>query len=56
MRLLEAEKLLRNTQLSILEITTLVGFKNINYFSIAYKAKYKMTPSMWRVKNKKGVG
>ncbi len=55
-RLLEAEKLLRNTQLSISEITTLVGFKSTNYFSIAYKARYKMTPSMWRVKNKKGVG
>lgn len=51
-RLLEAEKLLRNTQLSISEITMLVGFKNINYFSIAYKARYKMTPSMWRIKNK----
>lgn len=52
-RLKEAKKLLRNTAEPISSIATLVGLKNANYFSIAFKARYKMSPREWRLENKK---
>ncbi len=52
-RLKESEKMLRNTEYPISTIATLAGFKNANYFSIAFKARYNMSPREWRIENKK---
>ncbi|WP_118976414.1 helix-turn-helix transcriptional regulator [Taibaiella koreensis] len=45
LRLKHAELLLRTTDLPIAEISTLSGFRRTDYFSAAFKKRYKMAPS-----------
>jgi len=50
-RLKKAKYLLNNEDLTISEITYMVGFSNPNYFSTVFKSKYGCTPSDFK-KNK----
>ncbi|MDN3549180.1 substrate-binding domain-containing protein [Mucilaginibacter aquaedulcis] len=47
-RLKKAKYLLQNEDLSIAEITYLVGFSNPNYFATVFKAKYGCTPTEFK--------
>jgi signal transduction histidine kinase/AraC-like DNA-binding protein len=47
-RLKKAKYLLQNEDLSIAEITYLVGFSNPNYFATVFKAKYSCTPTEFK--------
>ncbi len=47
-RLRKAQYLLKNEDLSISEVTYMVGFSNPNYFSTVFKSKYGCTPSEYR--------
>ncbi|MDB5142359.1 MAG: histidine kinase, partial [Mucilaginibacter sp.] len=49
-RLKKAKYLLQNEDLSIAEITYLVGFSNPNYFATVFKAKYDCTPTEFKRK------
>ena len=49
-RLEEAQKLLKETNLSIKEITAQIGYNDQNYFSRIFKNKYGVTPSEARTK------
>ena len=49
-RLEEAQKLLKETNLSIKEITAKIGYNDQNYFSRIFKNKYGITPSEARTK------
>lgn len=44
----EAARLLRESNRNILEITSLVGYDNANYFSRLFKKQYGITPSEYR--------
>ncbi|MBQ6450721.1 MAG: helix-turn-helix transcriptional regulator [Solobacterium sp.] len=47
-RLQEAQRLLQDTDWHILEIAELVGYSNPGHFAVAFREKYKMTPSEYR--------
>jgi two-component system response regulator YesN len=47
-RMEKAKELLQNPHMKIFEIANLVGFKDSNYFSIAFKNKLGFTPSEYR--------
>ena len=47
-RLEHAKFLLKEGKLSIAEIAYQVGYTSPSYFSTAFKAKYKQTPSSWK--------
>jgi signal transduction histidine kinase/DNA-binding response OmpR family regulator len=47
-RLKKAKYLLKNENVTIAEITYMVGFANANYFSTVFKAKYNCTPSEFK--------
>lgn len=47
-RILEAEKLLKNTSLSINEISHKVGYKSDKYFMKLFKKKHGVSPSQYR--------
>lgn len=47
-RLKEAVKLLSNTDISIQEISQLVGYNNKGYFYKLFSAKYGVTPAMYK--------
>ena len=51
-RLKKAEYLLNNEDLTISEITCMVGFANPNYFSTVFKTKYGCTPTDFRKKER----
>lgn len=55
-RLLNGKRLLQDTNLSITEISGIVGFGSPNRFYEALKDKYKMTPSDIRGKRKREIG
>ncbi len=48
-RMEKACKLLKNPFLTIKEISRMVGFSNSNYFSKAFKRKYSLLPSEYRM-------
>lgn len=50
-RLEKAKELLKTTDLSIHMIAEMVGYQSPNNFSLAFKEKFKMTPSQYKVKN-----
>ena len=50
-RLTKAKYLLNNEDLSISEITYMVGFSNPNYFATVFKSKYGCTPSEFKRKS-----
>ena len=49
-RLDKAQKLLKETELSIKEITAQIGYNDQNYFSRIFKNKFGITPSEARKK------
>jgi YesN/AraC family two-component response regulator len=51
-RLKKATYLLNNENLTISEITYMVGFSNPNYFSTVFKSKYGCTPSEFKKREK----
>ncbi len=51
-RLKKATYLLNNEDLTISEITYMVGFSNPNYFSTVFKAKYGCTPTEFKRKER----
>jgi two-component system, response regulator YesN len=51
LRLMEAERLLLHSRLSIQEICFETGFKNANYFSRIFKQKNGVSPREYRAKN-----
>lgn len=48
LKLTKAAELLRNTQLSITEITKIVGYDNTDHFSRQFKKKYSAPPTVYR--------
>ncbi|MEH7223665.1 AraC family transcriptional regulator [Bacillus sp. JJ1566] len=53
-RLKEAKDLLTNSNLSLIEITFLVGFNNQQYFSRVFKEEEGVTPKEYKQKNSNG--
>ena len=51
-RLERAEMLLTSTSLAISHIAARCGFPDSNYFCVAFKAKYGLSPSKYRAKHK----
>lgn len=51
-RLDEAEVLLKNTDITVIEISELVGFQNTSTFYLAFNIRHHMPPSLWRKKMK----
>lgn len=49
LKLSQAVDLLRNTTLSIAEISELVGYNNVDHFSKHFKKKYSLAPSVYRI-------
>lgn len=47
-RLAHAQKLLRETALSVGEVSELSGFNNLSYFMRLFKSQYQVTPSQYR--------
>lgn len=47
-RLKKAEELLRNTDLSIFQISEAIGYSSVDYFTKAFKKQYRLTPSLYR--------
>jgi AraC-like DNA-binding protein len=47
-RLLRASELLRRTELTVPEISALVGYENMSYFHRIFQKKYGMTPGKYR--------
>lgn len=47
-RLDEAERLLRDTDASIIEISEQVGFRHYSTFAAAFKARHAMSPMQWK--------
>ena len=43
-RLAKAKNLITNSDLSIAEISSVVGFSDYNYFSRVYKSRYNVSP------------
>lgn len=52
-RISEAEKLLTTTDLSISQISNIVGFNSSSYFSQYFKKIHKVSPSLYRKQNQK---
>lgn len=52
LRLDEAEALLKNTDIKVIEISELVGFQTSSTFYQAFNTRYNMPPSQWRKKMK----
>ena len=52
-RVKEAAKLLRSTQYSIQEISTMVGIPDANYFVKCFRKYYDMTPRQYRLGDRK---
>lgn len=52
-RLIKAEKLLKETDITIIEISEQVGFQSVSSFYQAFNARHKMTPSQWRKEHMK---
>jgi AraC-like DNA-binding protein len=50
-RMKAAVDMLLHTDLTISEIAEKTGFKNPNHFSVKFKQKYGLPPSVWRVAN-----
>lgn len=50
-RLERAEALLRSTRLSITHIATRCGFSDSNYFSVAFRKHYGLTPTQFRAQH-----
>ena len=50
-RLEEMQKLLTNTDISITEISYMVGFSNVNYMARVFKGVFGLTPSQYRKKS-----
>lgn len=51
-RMKKAKDLLRDSRASIEEISLKVGFSNVHYFSSAFKKRWNMSPSHFRLKNR----
>ena len=51
-RMQEAERMLKETDLSIEEIALNTGFSSGNYFTIVFKKMNHMTPLVWRKQNR----
>ncbi len=51
MRLQQASRLLSENKLPISEVAYMVGFKNANHFSVAFKELYGTTPSAYMDSN-----
>ena len=49
-RIIEAEKLLRYSDLNITQVSEAVGFNTISYFITLFKKKYQCTPTAFRKK------
>ena len=49
-RMEKAKELLDDTQLKIQEISEMLGFKDKNYFSKAFRNYYSISPSEYRIK------
>ena len=47
-RLTMAERMLRSTDFSVLEIAGASGFDNLSYFNRLFKRKYGLSPGKWR--------
>jgi len=47
-RLKKAKVLLRSTELSVIEISEMVGFSNPQYFSSSFKKEFLLTPTQYR--------
>ena len=47
-RLEESCRLLRTSNYSIEEISSLIGFKDKSYFNRKFKEQYQLTPAKWR--------
>ena len=47
-RLTMAERLLKSSDSSVLEIAEQSGFDNLSYFNRIFKRKYGMSPGKWR--------
>ena len=47
-RLTMAERLLKSSDGSVLEIAEQSGFDNLSYFNRIFKRKYGMSPGKWR--------
>ncbi|MBF1102907.1 MAG: helix-turn-helix domain-containing protein [Solobacterium sp.] len=47
-RLEESCRLLRTSDYSIEEISSLIGFKDKSYFNRKFKEQYQLTPAKWR--------
>ena len=50
-RLSIAARLLTASSLSVLEISSAVGFDNLSYFTRLFKRKFGMPPRLYRTKN-----
>ncbi len=50
-RIAEAERLLRETDLSIKEVALLSGFSDVEYFSRCFKKRHGCPPGEWKKKN-----
>ena len=51
-RLSLAEKLLRETNDSILSVSERAGFNNVTYFNRLFKAKHGLSPAAYRIENR----
>ena len=49
-RMAKAIEFLQNKNLSVMEVSLLVGMHNISYFNRIFKKKYQMTPREYRKK------
>ena len=49
LRMQKAKSLIRNTNLTVSEISELLGFSTVQYFSFAFKKAEGITPSEYRV-------
>ncbi len=47
----EAARLIRETQMSVAEVSVAVGYESANYFSSLFKKQYGVTPSDYRMNN-----
>ena len=47
-RLTMAERLLKTSDASVLEIAEMSGFDNLSYFNRIFKKKYGESPGKWR--------
>lgn len=50
-RLEKSRELLRNTNMSVTDVSTDVGYENISHFISAYKKRYGITPKLDKTKN-----